>query len=114
VKDPWEDFLEYMPTSVEIDLGYRDGFSRKENVKILHREDHPGNAAEGAYAVESVASSDLLKHVLEMPVAHQTTVASMRLSTVMKQLGWYRHNNGQVKIGGQWVKGFYRYNFKAE
>ncbi len=107
VKDPWEDFLEHIPASVEI-TSYKDGFTRTSTFKILHREDQIGVETKKPYVVELVASSDILKYVLEMPVAHQTTAASMRLATVMKQLGWHRDGNGQVKVSGKWVKGFWR------
>ena len=43
------------------------------------------------------------------PISHQTTVTAMRLSTVMKQLGWQRHKNGYVSIPNHdRVKGYFR------
>jgi hypothetical protein len=105
VKDPWEDVLEHMPESVEIDT-YKDGFNRKEIVKIVHTEDR--ESAGETFTVETVASSNVLKCVLEIPVSHQTTATSMRLAGAMKQLGWYRNSNGYVTIGAIRVKGFWR------
>ena len=32
----------------------------------------------------------------------------MRLATVMKQLGWDRHKNGQVTVRGERQKGYFR------
>jgi hypothetical protein len=58
---------------------------------------------------ERVATSDLLNHVLDMPVAQQTTSHMMRLSNVMKALGWERTSNGKVVIGGEQVRGYFRW-----
>jgi predicted P-loop ATPase len=104
VKDPWEDVLEDMPKFIEVDLGYEHGFSRKETVTIIHREGMQ----------EMVASSDLMKYLLEIPVAHQTTATGMRVANVMKQLGWQRHKNGHITISRQRQKGFFRWLEPAE
>jgi hypothetical protein len=52
-----------------------------------------------------VASLDLLTHVLGIPLGQQTTVHSMRLSVVMKRLGWVRDGN-KISIRGKQVRGF--------
>jgi hypothetical protein len=46
--------------------------------------------------------------MLDISIAHQTPATAMRLSTVMKQLGWDRHKNGQVTIHGVRQKGYFR------
>lgn len=59
--------------------------------------------------LETVSAATLLKHVLDIPIGNQTAATAMRLSTVMKQLGWQRHKNGYVSIPGYGrVKGYYR------
>jgi hypothetical protein len=59
---------------------------------------------------ETVSAGSILKHVLDIPIGHQTAATAMRLSTVMKQLGWQRHKNGYVSIPGYGrAKGYYRH-----
>ncbi len=58
---------------------------------------------------ELASAATLLKHVLDIPISHQTPAIAMRLSTVMKQLGWQRHKNGYVSIPNHdRVKGYFR------
>jgi predicted P-loop ATPase len=99
VKDPWEDALAEIPDQLEFDE-YIDGFNRKRVVKIIHFDE--------ATQQQRVASTDLLKYVLGIPIGHQTTQTSMRLSIVMKQLGWERNSNRKVTIGDQRVMGYFR------
>ena len=76
--------------------------SKKQSVSDYHRITHL------VADQERVASSDLLTYVLEIQVAHQTTAHTMRLSNVMKALGWERTSNGKVTISGQQVRGYFR------
>jgi len=100
-KDPWEGVLANMPVWVNEIKGYdQDSKPIKQMVLIIHIEDD---------RMESVVAADLMKHVLEIAIAHQTPATSMRLSTVMKQLGWLRHKNGYVTVMGVRQKGYYRF-----
>jgi hypothetical protein len=67
-------------------------------VQIIHR-------VEGQ---ERVKSSDLLTHVLRIPVGHQRKEHTMQLSTIMKLAGWERSPN-KVTIGGKQVRGYVRW-----
>jgi predicted P-loop ATPase len=98
VKDPWEDALAEIPVVI-VEEYYKDGYERKDEHKIIHDLEHQ----------ERVASSDLLTYVLETPISKQVTALSMRLSTVMKKLGWERATNGKVTIEGKQVRGYFRW-----
>jgi predicted P-loop ATPase len=95
VKDAWEDILEEIPTEIEV-VDYADGTRRTHEQPIRQLVD------DGA---SRVASLDLLTHVLGIPLGQQTTVHSMRLSVVMKRLGWERGTN-RISIRGKQVRGF--------
>jgi predicted P-loop ATPase len=97
ISDPWEDVLREMPETAEYDY-YKDGFWRQKEVRIIHREGDE----------DKVVAAELLEHVLKISPASQTTAQTMRLSTVMRKLGWERPNNGNVTIGGKRVKGYLR------
>ena len=57
---------------------------------------------------ERISSATIISEVLEIQPAHQTTGLAMRVATVMKKLGWHRHDNNNVVIKGSQVKGFWR------
>jgi predicted P-loop ATPase len=99
-KDPWEGMLEHLPVWWDEVKGYDpDGKPIKGTVLVRHISG----------GQELVSAATLLKHVLDIPISHQTTVTAMRLSTVMKQLGWQRHKNGYVSIPDHdRVKGYFR------
>ena len=97
ISDPWEDVLREMPEIVEYDY-YRDGFCRQKEVRIIHRE---GDQLR-------VAAADILEYVLKIQAANVRSDHSMRLSVVMRKLGWERPNNGNVTIGGKRVKGYFK------
>jgi predicted P-loop ATPase len=100
VKDAWEDILEDIPTEIEIvdwnNSQYSDGPRKMQRIDIRELVDDGGSR---------VASLDLLTHVLGIPLGQQTTVHSMRLSVVMKRLGWQRDGN-KISIRGKQVRGF--------
>jgi predicted P-loop ATPase len=98
IADPWEDVLADMPTSVEVNLGVKDGFMRTEMVQIAH---NLGDEVR-------VAAATILEHVLKIQPGSQRAEHTMRLSSVMRKLGWQRHGNGRVTIGGDRVKGYFR------
>jgi predicted P-loop ATPase len=100
VKDPWEDELANIPVWGKEIKGYDNGIPVERAVMILY--------ADEGMKREMVSGQSLLKHLLDIPIAHQTTMTGMRLSAVMKQLGWERAKNGYVSIGGERVKGYYR------
>jgi predicted P-loop ATPase len=97
VTDPWEEVLRKMPREVEIQE-YRNGFHRERGVQIIHDE----------HDQQRVATADILQYVLDIPPSHQRVEHSMRLSIVMKHVGWTRPTNGYVTIGGTRVKGYFR------
>ena len=76
----------------------KDGFWREKEVRIIHRE---GDQLR-------VAAADILEYVLKIQAANVRSDHSMRLSVVMRKLGWERPNNGNVTIGGKRVKGYFR------
>lgn len=55
-----------------------------------------------------IAAAAIFEHVLRISIAQQTTAVTMRLSTVMKKLGWQRTKNGLLTIGGKRVKGYFK------
>ena len=97
VKDPWESVLAKIPARMEVE-SYRDGFKRTQDIQIVHFHD----------GQERVASADLMRYLLDISIAQQTTANLMRLSTVMKQAGWERASNGRVRIKGERVMGYFR------
>ena len=86
-----------MPENAE-DRCLKDGFWREKEVRIIHRE---GDQLR-------VAAADILEYVLKIQVANVRQEHSMRLSAVMRKLGWERPNNGNVTIGGKRVKGYFK------
>jgi predicted P-loop ATPase len=94
VADPWEDILDKMPDSVEAAV---DGMMR--TVTVVHR------SGDGH---ERVASADVLKHILRIPEAQQTSAHGQRLAHAMKHVGWNRTPSGRVTIGGVPVRGYVR------
>jgi predicted P-loop ATPase len=102
VKDPWEDALANIPVWGKEIQGYDNGRPVERAVQILY--------ADEGMKRETVAAPSLLRHILDIPIAHQTPQISTRLSVVMKQLGWERAKNGYVSISGKRVKGYYRYS----
>ena len=88
-KDPWEDILLDIPENIG---GTNFG------TKIIHR-------GEGK---EKVKSSDLLVHLLLIPLAQQTSHHSMRLALAMKANKWQRNSHGKVTIDGRSVRGYFR------
>jgi predicted P-loop ATPase len=97
ITDPWEDKLSDMPKIVELSY-FKDGFWRNREVRIVHREGDE----------DKIEAAELLEHVLKISPGSQTTAHTMRLSTVMRKLGWERNGNGRVSIGGNRVKGYFR------
>jgi predicted P-loop ATPase len=99
-KDPWEDILAYIP--IYRSEEYIDGGATVTRVtQLIHVTDLDGG-------VEVVSAADLMEHMLKIPVERQNTANAMRVSNAMKQLGWFRHDNGKVYIGPRRVAGYYR------
>jgi hypothetical protein len=98
VDDAWEDALSDIQPEVSVDY-WENGFvTRTKRVHITFNID--GKVC--------VAAAKLFEYILRIPVNLQTPATSMRLSQVMKKVGWQRHKNGYVTIGGERVKGYYR------
>jgi hypothetical protein len=97
VKDPWEAVLGVMPATIEIE---RSGgfYGASKSQKIVHVVGDQ----------ERVQFQDVLTYVLEIPVGLQNRAHSMRLSDVMKQLGWERPKDGKITIDGAQVRGYFR------
>ena len=89
-RHPWEDVLADIPDRVAL--------NSETTVQIIHR-------VEGQ---ERVKSSDLLTHVLHIPVGQQRKEHTMQLSTIMKLAGWERNSN-KVSVGGKQVRGYFRW-----
>ena len=102
VKDPWETVLADMPEVVEKKRW--DGQTECYVVTETHRIIHLVMSDQ-----ERVAAHDVLTHVLEVPIARQTTSDTMRLANAMKALGWQRTSNGKVVIDGKQVRGYFRW-----
>ena len=81
VADPWEDILE-------------------NNIKTAAHKSDDG--------FERVASADVLRIVLGIEYAQQTSAHGQRLALAMKWVGWERTNSGLVTIKGQSVRGYVR------
>ena len=94
VIDPWEDILADIPETVPVWGQKRkddDGGNEPDDqLRIIHHQDNE----------QRVASRDLLEHVLRLPPVQQKRFDAMRLSDVMRVLGWKRNPNGKVSIEG--------------
>jgi predicted P-loop ATPase len=97
ISDPWEDLLRDMPENAE-NRYFKDGCWREEEVQIIHDDGEQ----------HRVAAADILEYILKIPAANVRPEHTMRLSTVMRRLGWQRPNNGNVTIGGKRVKGYFK------
>jgi predicted P-loop ATPase len=101
VHDAWEDPLSDIQPEVT-DVYYK-------NVNgVPTREERQVHITFNIDGKECVAAATLFEHILRIPISHQTPGTPMRLSQVMKKVGWQRHKNGYVTIGGKRVKGYYR------
>jgi Virulence-associated protein E-like domain len=98
ITDPWEDILRNMP-EMSAYRYFSDGVSHEGARTIIH---HEGDE-------ERVLSQELLTVVLNISPGNQRVEHLMRLSIVMKKLGWERNANGYVSITGIGrAKGYYR------
>jgi hypothetical protein len=98
VTDPWEEILRNMPELTTY-CYWRDG-ARHEGTRTIIYDDG---------IEEKVIASHVLQYVLGIEPGNQTTQQGMRLSTVMKKVGWERPKNGYVSILGIGrEKGYYR------
>jgi predicted P-loop ATPase len=96
-KDPWEDLIDEMTyAGATISNG-----ALAWNAVIHIVDVHPGQQ-------ELVATPDILDKILKIPAAQQTTGTAMRLSNVMKRLGWQRDGGNKITIDGKQVRGYYR------
>jgi predicted P-loop ATPase len=94
VTDPWEDILAQMPDSVKV---VQDGTIQM--ITIIHK------SGDG---YERVASADMLKYILRLPEAQQTSAHGQRLAQAMERVGWKRNRSGRVTINGVPVRGYVR------
>jgi hypothetical protein len=83
IRDPWEDRLADIPSH------------------LIHRTED---------GRDLIASQDILKHLLEVPVLGST---GRRLARHLKGFGWQRNKTGLVKIAGKGRKGFWRFTPEA-
>jgi predicted P-loop ATPase len=95
VVDPWEDIIDHIPDSVNVD----DGRFSTRTVTIVHR------AGDGC---ERVASADVLEYVLKIPRAYQSSAHGQRLARAMERAGWKRNSGGRVTINGKPERGYLR------
>jgi predicted P-loop ATPase len=101
-KDPWEDIVADIPQSTT--RGDADSHVDR-TVQLIYCDDADDVTGKKK---EKVASTDLLQHLLNVPIAQQKTEHSMRLSNVMKRAGWTRDAN-KVTINGKQVRGYWRW-----
>jgi hypothetical protein len=87
--DPWEDVLDDK-------LNTKNGMM---GMTVVHKSDD---------GFERVASAEILRFVLGVEYAHQTTVHGRRLGDAMRQIGWGRPDSGLVTINGRSVRGYVR------
>jgi predicted P-loop ATPase len=105
VQDAWEDVLADMPThAVEDQFGHIETFTLAEGqreeadyIKIVYQED----------GLEKVASATVIRYVLQMRHDRLPENVAMRLSAVMKHVGWQRPDN-KISIAGKQVRGYVR------
>jgi predicted P-loop ATPase len=57
---------------------------------------------------EAISSAVIMQQILSIDPGHLTPAHSMRLSNVMRAIGWLRHPNNNVFYDGEQVKGYYR------
>jgi predicted P-loop ATPase len=109
VKDPWEDILNNIPSHASFDDVYgrvklidlkEGGAAYSHYIQIRHRESLGLNNWR-----EVVASVELLRYVLNVPVHQQTKAHSMRLAETMKKLGW---KSDRIYINKIQVRAYYR------
>lgn len=91
-KDPWEDLLDEM-TYAGATLS-NGALAWPAVIHVVGDQ-------------ERVATSDILETILQIPPAQRSRDTSMRLSNVMKRLGWQRNGN-KITIDGNQVRGYYR------
>ena len=96
-RDAWEDILDDIPETLRV---WRDNDRGDEEIQIIYRDDDRGE--------EKVRSKDLLEHVLKIHPSRLRRDDTMRLSTVMKAIGWKRNSGGKVWISGEQARGYFR------
>ena len=87
VTDPWEDILED-----ELHPTFGPGHT-------IHKSDD---------GFERVATAEVLRIILGIENAQQTSAHGQRLALVMKRIGWERPPTGRVRIQGMPVRGYVR------
>jgi predicted P-loop ATPase len=93
-KHPWENLLDEMTYAGTTTM----------NAAVIHVApvSQPGQE-------ERVATSDILDNVLQIHPAQQTQDTMMRLSNIMRRLGWSRPDGGnKIQINGRQTRGYYR------
>ena len=91
IRDPWEDILADLPDSII-------GNDATRHI-IVYQADNR----------ELVASTDIMTHVLKIPIAQQTGAMGRKVASAMLRNGWHRHDSGLVKINGKNARGYWRY-----
>ena len=95
VADAWEDLLDPMPNSVEVN----EGKYQTRAMTIVH------TSGDG---YDRVASADVLTYVLQVPKAQQTSGHAQRLAHAMGHVGWERPPSRRVTINGVPRRGYIR------
>jgi hypothetical protein len=89
VIDPWEDKLANIPDTVIINQwSHSRGFNIDIDVQIIHRQE-----AGLGKTQENVSSAVLLEHLFGLAIGQQQPAHTMRLSRIMKLLGWRRRHS---------------------
>jgi predicted P-loop ATPase len=101
VQHPWENILDNIPKEVSV---YDKEHRWMEEVTIIHTEPELLGKV-----LQKVASSDLLEHVLRVPIGQQQRHHSMTLASVMKKLKWHRPDGQKItRTDGVRVVGYQR------
>ena len=104
VTDPWEDILVDMPNDIPVWSKRKDKDDDNNGPdgvqQIIHHYDNRDE--------QRVSSRDILEYILKIPPVQQKRFDAMRLSDVMRVLGWMRNSNGKVVIEGVQVRGYWR------
>ena len=99
VVDPWEMILREIPQMTT--YSYRKDGSWHEGTRTIIHYDR-------ANKQEKVIAPELLQYVLDISPGDQRVDHGMKLSTVMKRLGWDRNPNGYISVDGNRVRGYFR------
>jgi predicted P-loop ATPase len=98
---PWEDLLAAIPDTIDGQRNFTTGLI-EGTVRIIYRDQVIDTKTERVFA------SDLLTHVLGIPLGQQQRHHQMQLAAVMKLLGWQRPDGQKITVGTRRGRGYFR------